>query len=122
MSLNQQKYLILANHVDRSIKSSKNFLTTNINGTYNILEAIRSHSELIKNNEFMLHHISTDEVYGDIEVNSKPPIENSPYNPSSPYSATKASSDMLVMAWNRTYKIPCKVTAQTMVLTSIPKS
>ena len=54
----------------------------------------------------MLHHISTDEVYGDIEVNSKPPIENSPYNPSSPYSATKASSDMLVMAWNRTYKIP----------------
>ena len=57
---------------------------------------------LIKNNEFMLHHISTDEVYGDIEVNSKPPIENSPYNPSSPYSATKASSDMLVMAWNRT--------------------
>jgi dTDP-glucose 4,6-dehydratase len=97
-------------HVDRSIKSSKNFLTTNIIGTYNILESIRSYPALIKDEQFIFHHISTDEVYGDIDINAQSPTENSPYNPSSPYSATKASSDMLVMAWNRTYKIPTIIT------------
>ncbi len=93
-------------HVDRSINNSMNFLTTNIIGTYNILESIKSCTGLINEDNFMFHHISTDEVFGDIEFGKISPSEESQYNPSSPYSATKASSDMLVKAWNRTYMIP----------------
>jgi len=93
-------------HVDRSINDSKHFIDTNIIGTYNILEIIRKNPALCATKDFMFHHISTDEVYGDIGFNDKPPSEDSPYNPSSPYSATKASSDMLVKAWHRTYGIP----------------
>ncbi len=86
-------------HVDRSIDDSSNFIKNNILGVYNLLEAIKNYNKNIR-----LVHISTDEVYGDI-ANSKRSNENFPYVPSSPYSASKASSDHLVNAFVRTYKI-----------------
>ena len=86
-------------HVDRSIDDSSNFIKNNILGVYNLLEAIKDYKKKIR-----LVHISTDEVYGDI-LGSKKSNENFPYIPSSPYSASKASSDHLVNAFIRTYKI-----------------
>ncbi len=86
-------------HVDRSIDDSSNFIKNNILGVYNLLEAIKDNKKKIR-----LVHISTDEVYGDI-LGSKKSNENYPYIPSSPYSASKASSDHLVNAFIRTYKI-----------------
>ncbi len=86
-------------HVDRSIDDSSNFIKNNILGVYNLLEAIKNYKKKIR-----LVHISTDEVYGDI-ANNKRSSENFPYIPSSPYSASKASSDHLVNAFVRTYKI-----------------
>jgi len=86
-------------HVDRSINDSSNFIKNNILGVYNLLEAIKNFNKKVR-----LVHISTDEVYGDI-TNSKRSNENFPYVPSSPYSASKASSDHLVNAFVRTYKI-----------------
>ncbi len=86
-------------HVDRSIDDSSNFIRNNILGVYNLLEAIKNYNKNIR-----LVHISTDEVYGDI-ANSKRSNESFPYVPSSPYSASKASSDHLVNAFVRTYKI-----------------
>ena len=86
-------------HVDRSIDDSSNFIKNNILGVYNLLEAIKNYSKKIR-----LIHISTDEVYGDI-LGSKRSDENFPYIPSSPYSASKASSDHLVNAYIRTHKI-----------------
>ena len=86
-------------HVDRSIESPYNFIHSNILGTYNLLEAIRKYKKKIK-----LIHISTDEVYGDVLVGRSD--EKYPYKPSSPYSSSKASSDHLVQAYVRTYKIP----------------
>ena len=86
-------------HVDRSIDDSSNFIKNNILGVYNLLEAIKNSNKKIR-----LVHISTDEVYGDI-ANNKRSNENFPYIPSSPYSASKASSDHLVNAFVRTYKI-----------------
>ena len=86
-------------HVDRSIDDSSNFIKNNILGVYNLLEAIKDYKRKIR-----LVHISTDEVYGDI-LGSKKSNENFPYIPSSPYSASKASSDHLVNAFIRTYKI-----------------
>ena len=86
-------------HVDRSIDNSYNFIKNNILGTYNLLEALRLFEKKIK-----LIHISTDEVYGDVPA-PKRSYENSPYIPSSPYSASKASSDHLVLAYVRTFKI-----------------
>ncbi len=86
-------------HVDRSIDDSFNFIKNNILGVYNLLEALKNYKRRIK-----LVHISTDEVYGDIP-GSKKSNENFPYHPSSPYSASKASSDHLISAYIRTYKI-----------------
>jgi dTDP-glucose 4,6-dehydratase len=86
-------------HVDRSINDSSNFIKNNILGVYNLLEAIKNYKKKIR-----LVHISTDEVYGDI-MGSKRSSENFPYIPSSPYSASKASSDHLVNAYVRTHKI-----------------
>lgn len=86
-------------HNDNSIANSEPFLRTNVEGTYRLLEACREF-------DVRYHHVSTDEVYGDLALND--PIrftESTPYNPSSPYSATKAASDMLVRAWSRTYGI-----------------
>lgn len=86
-------------HNDNSIADPKPFIQTNIIGTFTILEAVRRHSK-------RLHHISTDEVYGDLELDDPAKFTpETPYNPSSPYSSSKASSDMLVRAWVRTYKI-----------------
>ena len=91
-------------HVDRSIDGPKKFIESNILGVFNLLESIRHYKKKIK-----LIHISTDEVYGDIKNNYKSKEED-PYNPSSPYSASKASSDFLIKSYIRTYKIPAIIT------------
>jgi len=96
-------------HVDNSIINSFKFLETNILGTYHLLNAILS----IKNQldrKFKFIHISTDEVFGDIFGKTRRSLENDTYNPSSPYSASKASADHLVTAWGRTYNIPYNIT------------
>jgi dTDP-glucose 4,6-dehydratase len=90
-------------HVDRSIDSPKDFISSNINGTFNILEQMRSYKKKYKK-KIRLIHISTDEVYGDLKKNYRS-NEKSPYQPSSPYSASKASSDHLIKAYSRTYDI-----------------
>jgi len=90
-------------HVDRSIDKPKNFIHSNILGTYNLLQSILSYKKKIK-----LIHISTDEVYGDIITGRSD--EKFPYNPSSPYSSSKASADLLIKAYIRTYKIPAIIT------------
>ncbi len=90
-------------HVDRSIDAPKDFINTNILGTFNILEQIRKYKKKFNTN-IKLVHISTDEVYGDIKKNLRS-SEKSPYNPSSPYSATKASSDHLIKSYVRTYNV-----------------
>ena len=92
-------------HVDRSIVKPKSFINSNIIGTFNLLEALRYFSPKTK-----LIHISTDEVFGDLSNLNKSFKETSPYNPSSPYSATKASSDMLVKSWGRTYDLNYVIT------------
>tara|TARA_B100001057_G_scaffold473501_1_gene538057 strand:+ start:412 stop:1434 length:1023 start_codon:yes stop_codon:yes gene_type:complete len=89
-------------HVDRSIDSPKQFIHSNILGVFNILEAIRKNNK--KNKKIKLIHISTDEVYGDLKT--KRSNENFPYNPSSPYSASKASADHLIKSYVRTYNLP----------------
>ena len=91
-------------HVDRSIDGPKQFIDSNIYGVFNLLEAIRKFKKKIK-----LIHVSTDEVYGDI-IKNKNSKESDPYNPSSPYSASKASSDLLIKSYVRTYKIPAIIT------------
>ena len=90
-------------HVDRSIDSPKYFIESNILGVYNLLEAILYYRKKNKK-KIKLIHISTDEVYGDI-INKRS-TEKFPYNPSSPYSATKASADHLIKAYIRTYNLP----------------
>jgi len=96
-------------HVDNSIKDSRAFIKTNILGTYSLLNSIlKTKHNLSKN--FKLIHISTDEVFGDISKFQKKSLENDVYNPSSPYSASKASADHLVTAWGKTYKIPYNIT------------
>ena len=92
-------------HVDRSIDSPKEFIESNINGVFNLLETIRFYNKKAKL-KVKLIHISTDEVYGDILNKSKRSNENYPYKPSSPYAASKASADHLVKAYVRTYKFP----------------
>ena len=93
-------------HVDRSISNPKPFIETNILGTYSLLEAS-------KNNEKLFVHISTDEIYGDLEREQKPFTELDNLKPSNPYSATKASADLLVQAYMRTYKNNCIITRCT---------
>ena len=102
-------------HVDNSIKSSNVFIKSNIIGTYNLLECVRLNiNKNDKKNKFVLfHQVSTDEVFGDIDKIKKIPNENTNYNPSSPYSASKASSDNLVSAWSRTFNIPYTISICT---------
>jgi dTDP-glucose 4,6-dehydratase len=106
-------HLAAESHVDRSINGPSEFIQTNIVGTYTLLEQTRAYwgnlSEIQKI-DFRFHHISTDEVYGDLEGTSKLFTEETPYAPSSPYSASKASSDHLVRAWYRTYGLPVVIT------------
>jgi dTDP-glucose 4,6-dehydratase len=106
-------HLAAESHVDRSIDGPAAFIETNIVGTYTLLEAARAYwNGLVedKKNSFRFHHISTDEVYGDLEGPDDLFTEDTSYAPSSPYSASKASSDHLVRAWLRTYGFPTVVT------------
>lgn len=106
-------HLAAESHVDRSIDGSAAFIQTNIVGTYTLLEAARKywmHLEAEAKQNFRFHHISTDEVYGDLEGATDLFKETTSYAPSSPYSASKASSDHLVRAWYRTYGLPVIVT------------
>lgn len=106
-------HLAAESHVDRSITGSAAFIETNIIGTYQLLEATRHYwNQLLeeKKQAFRFHHISTDEVYGDLDNTDDLFLETTPYAPSSPYSASKASSDHLVRAWYRTYGLPVILT------------
>ncbi|HGJ5874414.1 dTDP-glucose 4,6-dehydratase [Arsenophonus apicola] len=106
-------HLAAESHVDRSIDGPAAFIETNIVGTYLLLEAARNywnHLDQQKKPLFRFHHISTDEVYGDLHTTAGLFTETTPYAPSSPYSASKASSDHLVRAWQRTYGLPTLVT------------
>ena len=106
-------HLAAESHVDRSIDSPDNFMQTNIIGTYNMLEASRAYymsRRKIEKDSFRFHHISTDEVFGDLGIDDTPFTEVTPYSPSSPYSASKAASDHLVRAWHRTFKLPIVIT------------
>ena len=106
-------HLAAESHVDRSIDKPAAFIETNIVGTYTLLEAARqywSQLEGDKKHAFRFHHISTDEVFGDLHGTSDLFTETTPYAPSSPYSASKASSDHLVRAWQRTFRLPVIVT------------
>ena len=116
-------HLAAESHVDRSIDGPSAFMQTNIIGTYILLEQSRNYYNQLqgkKRNEFRFHHVSTDEVYGDLlhpdevspDQKEQLPLfsEESPYAPSSPYSASKASSDHLVRAWQRTYGLPTLIT------------
>lgn len=105
-------HLAAESHVDRSIDSPHAFVHTNIVGTYTLLEATRRYWNSLSSCEktaFRFHHISTDEVFGDLEGEDLLFTETTPYAPSSPYSASKASSDHLVRAWHRTYGLPTLV-------------
>ncbi|EOR03469.1 dTDP-glucose 4,6-dehydratase [Acinetobacter sp. ANC 3926] len=106
-------HLAAESHVDRSIDGPSAFIQTNIVGTYTLLEVTRKYWQALDNNQkasFRFHHISTDEVYGDLESTTDLFTETTPYAPSSPYSASKASSDHLVRAWQRTYGLPTIIT------------
>lgn len=106
-------HLAAESHVDRSITGPGEFIQTNIVGTYQLLEAARLYWNQLGDTEkenFRFHHISTDEVYGDLDGTDDLFTETTSYAPSSPYSASKASSDHLVRAWNRTYGLPVLVT------------
>ena len=106
-------HLAAESHVDRSIDSAGEFIQTNIVGTFTLLEAARAYYQTLPSErkaQFHFHHISTDEVYGDLHGTDDLFTETTPYAPSSPYSASKASSDHLVRAWRRTYGLPTIVT------------
>jgi dTDP-glucose 4,6-dehydratase len=100
-------------HVDNSIASPTEFIKTNINGTFTLLESVREYWQLlppIEKTDFRFLHISTDEVYGSLDVDDPPFAETNQYQPNSPYSASKASSDHLVRAWHHTYGLPVLTT------------
>jgi dTDP-glucose 4,6-dehydratase len=106
-------HLAAESHVDRSIDGPSDFIHTNIVGTYSLLEATRAYWQGLPADQraaFRFHHISTDEVYGDLHGVDDLFTETTPYAPSSPYSASKAASDHLVRAWQRTYGLPVLVT------------
>lgn len=109
-------HLAAESHVDRSIDGPADFIETNIIGTYQLLEVARNYyynlkkSDSDKADRFRFHHVSTDEVYGDIENSEELFTETTSYAPSSPYSASKASSDHLVRAWQRTFGLPTLIT------------
>ncbi|MDP5460124.1 dTDP-glucose 4,6-dehydratase [Alishewanella sp. SMS8] len=102
-------HLAAESHVDRSINIAAPFIQSNIVGTFSLLEACRKYwaqLPVLQQQVFRLLHVSTDEVYGDIPLNAHAATEQSAYHPSSPYSASKAASDHLVQAWQRTYGLP----------------
>ncbi|HDY8728365.1 dTDP-glucose 4,6-dehydratase [Klebsiella pneumoniae] len=106
-------HLAAESHVDRSIDGPAAFIQTNLIGTFTLLEAARHYWSTLdeaQKQSFRFHHISTDEVYGDLHGTDDLFTEETPYAPSSPYSASKAGSDHLVRAWNRTYGLPVVVT------------
>ena len=106
-------HLAAESHVDRSIDGPAAFIETNIIGTYTLLEAARHYLKGLNQEDgssFRFHHVSTDEVYGDLEGYGELFTETTPYAPNSPYSASKASSDHLVRAWLRTYGVPTVIT------------
>jgi len=106
-------HLAAESHVDRSIDSPASFVETNVVGTYTMLEASRHYWEQlpqVQKDIFRFHHVSTDEVFGDLEFSDPGFTEKTPYAPSSPYSATKAGADHLVRAWGRTYNLPVLMT------------
>lgn len=106
-------HLAAESHVDRSIDSPGSFIETNVIGTYTLLEAARKYWNKLQGmqkDKFRFHHISTDEVYGDLHGTDDFFTETTPYSPSSPYSSSKAASDHLVRAWLRTYGLPTIVT------------
>ncbi len=106
-------HLAAASHVDRSINSPDESIYTNIFGTYNLLEQSRAYWMSLndsKKDNFRFHYVSTEDVYGDLDEGCDPFTEESPYAPSSPYSASKASSGFLVRAWQRTFNFPTIIT------------
>ena len=106
-------HLAAESHVDRSIDGPGEFIKTNIVGTYTLLEQSREYYQNMdseRKSQFRFHHISTDEVYGDLHGTNDLFTETTAYDPSSPYSASKASSDHLVRAWSRTYGLPVVIT------------
>ncbi|PHP64660.1 dTDP-glucose 4,6-dehydratase [Zhengella mangrovi] len=106
-------HLAAESHVDRSIDGPEVFIETNVTGTLRLLNAARGHHDALSGaarERFRFHHVSTDEVFGDLPFDSGIFTEDTPYDPSSPYSASKAASDHLVRAWLRTYGLPVVVT------------
>ena len=110
---NMIMHLAAESHVDRSIDGPGEFIKTNIVGTYTLLEQARQYYQNLDRqakSQFRFHHISTDEVYGDLQGTNDLFTETTAYDPSSPYSASKASSDHLVRSWSRTYGLPVVIT------------
>ena len=106
-------HLAAESHVDRSIDNAAPFIHTNIVGTYTLLSSCQEYLNLLSSdlkNQFTFLHVSTDEVYGDIDPSEPPCSELHSYDPSSPYSASKASSDHLIRSWYRTYNFPAVIT------------
>ena len=106
-------HLAAESHVDRSIDGPKEFIQTNIVGTFVLLEQVKNYWQKLhgtKKEDFRFLHVSTDEVYGDLSGKEDFFLENTAYNPNSPYSASKASSDHLARAWYRTYGLPVIIT------------
>ncbi len=105
-------HLAAESHVDRSISGPNVFIESNVTGTFNLLQAVRNHYEQLngkRKEQFRLHHISTDEVFGSLGPEGRF-SETTPYDPRSPYSASKAASDHLVSAWHHTYGLPVVLT------------
>ena len=103
-------HLAAESHVDNSILNADKFIKTNINGTFNLLKTCNNYFNKSKLNNFRFIHVSTDEVYGSKGLKSPKSKETDPYQPNSPYSASKAASDHLVRSWFKTYNFPALIT------------